>query len=174
MPSRRIVLMLFAAVCLAAQFTGLRRAGGEAVTPLPFGTPVPVHYRPPVSGRVIDPFRPPATAFSAGNRGLEYATSPGEPVRAAGPGHVIFAGQVGGVMNVVVLHADGLRTSYSGLASMSVGRGQAVDAGQRLGTSLATLHLGVRAGTAYLDPAVLIDDAGPPVVWLVPDHGRPG
>src|ERR687884_2023890 len=72
-----------------------------------------VVYRPPVDGPVIDPFRPPATPYGPGNRGIDYRTVPGELVRAAADGDVVFAGQVGGSLPVVVLHPDGIRTSYS-------------------------------------------------------------
>src|SRR4051812_40275043 len=73
-------------------------------------------YLPPVDRPVVDPFRPPPTPYAAGNRGVDYATEPGEPVRAAAEGEVTFAGRVGLGLHVVVLHPDGVRTSYSFLA----------------------------------------------------------
>src|SRR5437764_14605541 len=82
--------------------------------------PAAVRYDPPVDAPVVDPFRPPPEPWAAGNRGIDYGTAPGTPVRAAAPGEVVFAGQVGGTLHVVVLHADGLRTSYSFLARISV------------------------------------------------------
>ena len=48
-------------------------------------------YRAPVDAPVTDPFRPPPEPWSPGNRGIEYATVPGTPVRAIGPGAVVFA-----------------------------------------------------------------------------------
>ncbi|MBV8386955.1 MAG: M23 family metallopeptidase, partial [Acidimicrobiia bacterium] len=42
---------------------------------------------------------------------MDYATAPGTEVRAAADGEVVFAGQVGGTLHVVVLHGDGIRTS---------------------------------------------------------------
>src|SRR3954451_14899683 len=80
-------------------------------------------YRPPVDAPIVDPFRPPAEDWQPGKRGLEYANTPGKPVRASAAGEVVFAGQVGGDLDVVVLHADGLRTTYAFLASISVHRG---------------------------------------------------
>ncbi len=46
--------------------------------------PDPPRYVPPVDAPVVDGFRPPATPFGAGNRGLEYGTDPGTPVAAVG------------------------------------------------------------------------------------------
>jgi len=65
--------------------------------------PAAVTYRPPVDAPVVDPFRPPPEDWNSGNRGLEYATVPGTPVTAAAAGQVVFAGQVGGSLHVVVL-----------------------------------------------------------------------
>ena len=120
----------------------------------------PVVYRPPVPGPVIDPYRPPATPYGPGNRGLDYATTPGEPVGAPADGVVTFAGPVAGGLHVVVLHQDGIRTSLSFLASILVVRGQQVAGGQPVGRAGATLHLGARRGRVYLDPATLFDDTG--------------
>src|SRR5690348_15131411 len=90
-----------------------------AVSP-PSAAAVPpsrVSYVPPVDAPVVDPFRPPITPYGPGNRGLDYGTQPGDPVRASAEGEVIFAGQVGGTLHVTIRHADGLRTSYSFLAT---------------------------------------------------------
>ncbi|MGH9182651.1 MAG: murein hydrolase activator EnvC family protein [Acidimicrobiales bacterium] len=141
----------------------LAAAPGTAAAPVP-GT---ASYSPPVDAPVVDRFRPPATPFGSGNRGLEYDTEPGQAVRAAAPGRVTFAGQVGGSLHVVVLHGDGIRTSYSFLASITVRRGDGVGQGQEVGTAGPRFHLGARAGGRYLDPALLLG-GGPPRVHLVP------
>ena len=146
--------------------------------------PVPVAYRPPVDAApVVDPFRPPADDYGAGNRGVDYATTPAQPVRAAAGGEVTFAGPIGGEHHVVVLHADGLRTSYSFLGGIGVRRGQRVRLGDRIGTSDPSgrpLHFGVRAGEAYLDPLVLLGQRPPgagrghrPHLVPDPDDHRP-
>lgn len=142
------------------------------VRPAAAAPPESVTYRPPVDAPVRDGFRPPPTPYGAGNRGVDYATVPGTPVRAAAAGQVAFAGRVGAGLHVVVLHADGVRTSYSFLASATARRGQRVDAGTVLGTAGAAMHFGARAGDAYLDPLVLLDGGGATVVRLVPDDGR--
>ncbi|MGH9282730.1 MAG: murein hydrolase activator EnvC family protein, partial [Acidimicrobiales bacterium] len=137
-----------------------------APAPARAGGPEPVVYEPPADGVVVDGFRPPATPYGPGNRGVEYATAEGSPVRAAAGGQVAFAGRVGRSQHVVVLHADGIRTSYSFLASVAVRRGQRVAAGQDLGTTSASVHFGARAGDAYLDPLVLLGGGGRAVVHL--------
>jgi murein DD-endopeptidase MepM/ murein hydrolase activator NlpD len=136
---------------------------------------IPPTFQPPVDGQVVDPFRPPPEPWMAGNRGIEYATVAGTPVRAIGPGVVAFAGPVAGRLVVTVRHPDGLRSSYTGLATIEVRTGARVKSGEAVGRAADRLHLGVRRGTTYLDPASLW---GRPVgggrVVLVPDRpGRP-
>lgn len=127
-------------------------------------------YSPPVDAPVVDPFRAPANPYGPGNRGIDYATRTGEAVRAASDGEVVFAGRVGGSRHVVLLHPDGLRTSYSFLAAVDVARGDEVARGDVVGRSDRQLHFGVRAGERYLDPAALLaGDA--PRVHLVPIRG---
>lgn len=128
-------------------------------------------YRPPVDAPVTDAFRPPATPYGPGNRGLDYATRPGTPVAAAAGGEVVFAGQVGGSLHVVVLHPDGIRTSYSFLDAISVRRGETVAQGDEVGRAGESFHFGARAGDAYIDPAVLLRQVEPRV-RLVPDDLR--
>jgi hypothetical protein len=136
--------------------------------------PSPVTYAPPVDAPVVDTFGPPRSPYGAGNRGIDYATRPGTPVRAAAAGVVAFAGAVAGGLHVVLLHADGIRTSSSFLHSVEVHRGQRVGAGQVVGVADATLHFGARAGEAYVDPLVLLSASGGgrPAVHLVPDGER--
>lgn len=135
----------------------------ESVESRPSGaTP---RYRPPVVAPVVDGFRPPPGPFAAGNRGIEYATEPGAAVGAIGAGRVVFAGPVAGALHVTVHHGDGLRSSYSFLASITIALGDPVGPGQSVGTATERLHLGVRAGDAYLDPALLFGRGG---VRLVP------
>ncbi|WP_420444439.1 murein hydrolase activator EnvC family protein [Candidatus Poriferisodalis sp.] len=115
----------------------------------------------PVHGTIVDHFRPPKHEYGSGNRGLEFATRPGSSFWAAARGVVSFAGPVGGRLHVTVSHPDGLRVSYSGVADIGVNRGERVHQGQLLGTTADRLHVGVRRGEAYLDPALIFDgDAG--------------
>lgn len=125
-------------------------------------------YAPPVPGPVIDGWRPPPNQYGPGNRGIDLAATPGEPVRAAADGEVVFAGRIGSAHHVVVLHPDGIRTTYAFLAGTNVRRGQRVVRGQQVGVAAGAVHFGARAGDdRYLDPTQLL--AGrPPDVHLVP------
>ena len=132
-----------------------------------------VVYTPPVDAPVVDGFRLPDGPYGAGNRGLEYATSPGDQVRSIGDGLVVFAGPVAGRVAVTVLHADGLRSSYSYLDDATVAAGERVARGAVVGLAGERFHLGVRSGGTYLDPAALftltgtrlvpVGDGSPPV-----------
>ena len=136
---------------------------------LALAAPAPLVYRPPVDGPVIDRFRPPPSPYGRGNRGVDYATRPGQPVVAAAPGEVVFAGPVGRSLHVVVRHPDGIRTSYSFLLTVVVRRGDRVQGGQAVGTAGPTLHFGARAGNAYIDPLLLLRRR-PGAAHLVPDR----
>jgi len=134
----------------------------------------PGTYHPPVDAPVRDPFRPPAGPFGPGNRGIEYATTPGTPVVAIGPGVVVFAGPIAGERYVTVQHSDGLRSSYSYLATIAVREGEVVREDTMVGLAGARLHLGVRRGDEYLDPALLWGRPyGPMRPVLVPLDGGP-
>jgi murein DD-endopeptidase MepM/ murein hydrolase activator NlpD len=153
----RTVVLAVLLVAVWAHAAGATGDGGAA--PVPASTRVvwpevpPGTYHPPVDAPVIDPFRAPATPWGPGNRGLEYATDPGSPVRAIGAGRIVFAGQVGGRLAVTVLHPDGRRSSYSDLESIEVGTGQLVPRGTVVGRAGRTFHLGLREGERYVDPA---------------------
>ena len=113
-------------------------------------------YSPPVRAPISDPFRAPIGPYGPGNRGIEYATAVGQPVAAAADGTVEFAGQVALANHVVVRPGDGLRTSYSFLASISVRKGQVVRRGETIGAAGRLVHFGVRTPAGvYLNPALL-------------------
>lgn len=160
---RRLAVLLAALVVVVPVLPAL--AAGVAA---PAGT---VTYRPPVDAPVVDGFRPPPENWNSGNRGLEYAARPGAPVGASADGEVVYAGLIAGKYHVVVLHADGIRTSYSYLSAISVRRGDQVRQGQVVGTAGETFHFGARAGEAYLDPALLFG-GGRLEVYLVPNEER--
>lgn len=131
-------------------------------------------YRPPVDGAVVDPFRPPEQDWLPGNRGIDYATIPGQSISAIGPGLVAFAGQVGGTLHVTVTHPDGLRSSYSFVAAVRVRVGDRVRGGDPVAVAGETFHLGVRRGDRYLDPSSLWGRVvGGGAVRLVPVDGAP-
>ena len=132
----------------------------------------PPCWTPPVQGTVTDEFRAPACPYCAGNRGLEYATTPGRPVRAVASGTVDWAGTIAHVRWVVVRHADGLRVTYGRMASANVSSGDMVLRGAVIAATSDRFYLGVRRDDDYIDPAPMLGR----LVGrhrLVPIDGRP-
>lgn len=84
--------------------------------------------------------------------GVDLQSEVGTPVRAVAAGTVAFADEQGNYGNLVVInHAGGIQTRYAQLDSIVVRQGQAVGAGDRLGTvgqtgdaSVSHLHFEVR------------------------------
>lgn len=156
----RLAVLACSFTTIAAMSTSVTAAGQTA----PAGA---VTYQPPVSAPVLDPFRPPATPYGPGNRGIEYDTVPGDPVVSAAPGTIVFAGAVAGRLHVTVQHDDGVRTSYSFLQEIATAVGRRVSQGDLVGRAGDTFHFGVRLGVAYVDPADLLA-SGPAAIALVP------
>lgn len=121
-------------------------------------------FHPPVDAPVADPFRAPSGPYGPGNRGIEYATGPGARVAAIGDGVVAFAGPVAGRGVVSIDHPSGLRSTYTGLGEIVVSRGDPVDRGSTIGSTVEHLHLGLRDGRVYLDPAAFF--GGAPAVLI--------
>ena len=71
---------------------------------------------------IVDPFRAPACAFCAGNRGLEYQPHAGSAGRRRRAGVVTFSGVVAGVRYLVVDQTDGRSATYGRLAVARVAR----------------------------------------------------
>lgn len=127
-------------------------------------------FQAPLDGpvTVTRGFEPPSDRYAAGHRGVDLAGVPGQTVRSAGEGTVIFAGLVGGRPVVSVEHPGGVRTTYEPVAPTVV-RGQVVSRGTPLGTLrpghpncpvTACLHWGLRTDdNVYLDPLTLLRPA---------------
>lgn len=111
---------------------------------------------PPVPAPVVDAFRRPECPWCPGNRGLEYGTGAGAPVRAVASGIVSFSGRVAGTGYVVVRHADGIRATYGGISPPFRPEGSFVPVGALVGTTDRNLHFGLREHDDYLDPTPLI------------------
>ncbi|MEM8708537.1 MAG: peptidoglycan DD-metalloendopeptidase family protein [Actinomycetota bacterium] len=114
-----------------------------------------VALRRPVEADVLDPFRLSEGPYGQGNRGIEYATPAGAPVRAAGPGVVVFAGSVAGVVYVSIDHGGGLRSSYGPVTGVEVDVGDRVARGERLASTVGPMHFSTRVHGEYVDPATL-------------------
>jgi murein DD-endopeptidase MepM/ murein hydrolase activator NlpD len=117
-------------------------------TPKPTPTPKPVAHssggggssRPPTTysgGRLSWPVPGGYISqyFHYGHYALDIAAPMGTPVLAAAGGTVIFAGwkNNGGGYQVWIAHGSNLYTTYNHMSSISVGRGQSVARGQRVG-----------------------------------------
>ena len=124
---------------------------------------VPPYLRP-VRGAILRHYEPPPTPYAAGHRGIDMAAPVGTLVLAANDGVVAFAGPVGGWLFVSIDHADGIRTTYSFLAAVTVRKGQVVKRGDCVALSgtgdgssrQAHLHFGARRGADYIDPEPLL------------------
>lgn len=129
---------------------------------------------------IVRTFDAPDPDWRRGHRGVDLAGSAGQPVYAAGPATVVFAGMLAGRPVVSLAHAGGLRTSYEPVLAV-VRLGQLVDATTVLGTlqtghpgcgAWACLHWGAMWGPAaradYVDPVGLLVSTP---VRLKPLHG---
>lgn len=114
---------------------------------------------------ILRPFEPPPHRWDAGHRGVDLAGYVGDPVRAAGPGVVLYAGRLVD-RGVVVIGHGVLRTSYEPVeATLPVGA--SVMRGEQVGTLDAghcaagpCLHWGLLMGhghgITYYDPLLLL------------------
>jgi len=123
----------------------------------------PLRPRPAVVGG----YDAPSPNWNRGHRGVDLAGTVGQPVYAAGPATVIFAGVLAGRPVVSLAHPGGLHTSYEPVVA-AVRVGQLVDATTAIGTlaaghrgcAPACLHWGAMWGSAaradYVDPLGLL------------------
>ncbi|WP_051232548.1 peptidoglycan DD-metalloendopeptidase family protein [Acidipropionibacterium thoenii] len=162
---------------LATPLAMLLTATSSALAPASAAGP-PV-ASPPVDGRVLKGFDPPAQPWGVGHRGVDLAAEVGDPVRTVTPGVVTVAGPVAGTGVVVVQMADGRRTTHQPVTAR-VEVGQAVAAGQIIATvaagnhcSRSCLHWGLINGRDYQDPMSLLSGGGGAPVRLYPAGHRP-
>jgi len=134
--------------------------------------------RPPPA--VTRNFDAPSPRWNPGHRGVDLAGTVGQPVYAAGPATVVFAGILAGRPLVSLAHPGGLRTTYEPVRA-GVRVGQSVAASTPIGSleaghpgcpAPACLHWGAMWGPAsradYVDPLGLL--AVTPI-RLKPLHG---
>lgn len=113
---------------------------------------------------VVHGFDPPSQPWLAGHRGVDLLGEVGQPVMAALPGIITFAGMLAG-RGVVVIDHGGTRTTYEPV-SATVAVGNLISAGEEMGfldlaqshcLPSACLHLGLirNSDDVYLDPLTL-------------------
>lgn len=139
--------------------------------------PVATHggdFWPPLPLSVLVAFRPAATPYSAGHRGVDLAAAESAAVTAAADGVIVFAGRLVDRGVVSIEHEGGLRTTYEPVdASVAAGdlvrRGDPigrVETGHRPCAPATCLHFGARMpDRVYLDPLALF---GPWQIRLKP------
>ena len=125
----------------------------------------------PVSGRVLNAYSGDELVYSSTlgdwrtHNGVDYACTQGTAVAAPVAGKVVSAGAEGNWGTVVVLEdAAGRSWRLCGVADPDVKAGDTVTAGQKIGTvgtvgcecaEESHIHVEVKQGEAYLDPAKL-------------------
>ncbi|MFF0342008.1 murein hydrolase activator EnvC family protein [Kribbella sp. NPDC004875] len=133
-----------------------------ATLPLaPTPTDWPLQPRP----QVVHGFELPAKPWLPGHRGIDLGGRPGQPVLAATPGTITYAGPLAG-RGVVTITNGARRTTYEPvIAAVSVGA--TVTTGTVIGRLSAAgshclpracLHWGLIQGKTYLNPLTLVPD----------------
>lgn len=159
---RAMVLVMACVVTHAAAPVRAQPAGGPALRP-------GASHAVPLYGALLRVYDAPDDPYAAGHRGVDVGAAAGSAVRASAPGTVSFAGSVAGNRTVSVDHPDGVRTTYSYLASALVRAGDAVERGRAVGTVGAGhpgsglgphVHLSARRGGVYFDPLELYVGSG--------------
>jgi hypothetical protein len=177
MPARWIRVPV-AAVLLTAAWLGSPML---AVT-VAFASSASPHWGAPVPGAPTRIFDLGSDPFARGrHRGVDLDAAPGERVRSACRGHVMFAGRVGGIGTVSV-RCKRWRVTYAPLERIAVRTGERVGPGRGLARVAglrrplrsgpdghAGLHLGVRRESqrfGYVDPLSFLAaaDRAPPAV----------
>jgi murein DD-endopeptidase MepM/ murein hydrolase activator NlpD len=153
----------------AAPFAPATRAGVRAArkpkpTPPP---PVAQWVHPMPEGSVTSCFGP---RWGRLHAGVDLATASGTPIRAAGAGVVVRAGEANGYgLAVLIDHGNGYLTHYGHMSAIGVVEGQVMKAGEEIGKEGSTghstgphLHFEVHEGT-YKNPVE-------PTAWMAA-HG---
>jgi murein DD-endopeptidase MepM/ murein hydrolase activator NlpD len=117
-----------------------------------------VLWASPVDAPITDGYRPPSNPYGPGNRGLEFGTESGDPVRAVASGTVRFAGSVGNSKFVTVEQPSGLRATYGFVEDILVAAGQGVETGDTIAIAGPAFHLTARVGARYRDPTPLLEE----------------
>lgn len=143
------------------------RLGSEAYRTFQPAAAVATRFTLPVEGRYSSPFG--LRRFFNGearnpHSGIDLAAPTGTPIRAPAAGRVIATGDLYYNGNTVYLdHGQGLITMYCHMDGIAVQTGQAIEAGQPLGTVGATgrvtgphLHWSVSLNDSRVDPLLFL------------------
>ncbi len=113
-----------------------------------------VRWTRPTSGKTISTFG------RGGNKGIDIGGAFGQPIRAAAPGRVVYAGSglIGYGKLVIVKHDSRILSAYAHNERLHVGEGDEVKGGQhiadmgRSGKGRAMLHFEIRRDGKPVDP----------------------
>lgn len=169
-PVRRLLLCtllvtLFATSMTATTSSHVLAAPTHEAAPTSTSSSLTV-WRPPIAGpiTVVRAFDPPARRWLPGHRGVDLKAKEGTPVRSAGPGVVVFAGDLAGRPVVSIEHAPGVRTTYEPVAA-GVAVGTRVRGGRTIGHVVSSaahrnrLHWGLKVRGRYINPLFLLGAA---------------
>ena len=119
-------------------------------------TTTPIRWQWPVQGRLIQTF----SETSLNRKGIDIGGKPGEPIRAAAAGSVVYAGS--GLLNygklIILKHDDNYLSAYAYNRSLLVKEGDMVAAGQQIAvmgnkaSGDAMLHFEIRYDGRPINP----------------------
>jgi murein DD-endopeptidase MepM/ murein hydrolase activator NlpD len=175
----RSVLGLLLVVYVAASPHGEAPHAAAADAAAPHAAAADAWRWPVNPHRVVRGYGAPATAYSAGHRGIDLDVEPGQQVFAPADGVVSFAGTVVDRPLVSVQVDDGVLATVEPVQP-AVSAGDAVHAGTLLGVvgtgghcGPRCLHLGVRVHGRYVSPLLFLGGI-PRAVLLPMDVGVAG
>ena len=122
--------------------------------PLAVKTVAGLQWTRPTGGKTISTFG------RGGNKGIDIEGAFEQPIRAAAPGQVVYAGSglIGYGKLVIVKHSSRLLSAYAHNERLHVGEGDAVQGGQhiadmgRSGKGRVMLHFEIRRDGSPVDP----------------------
>jgi murein DD-endopeptidase MepM/ murein hydrolase activator NlpD len=131
-------------------------AARTTVKEMPFANPAPSRDITSPFGNRIDPL----LGRLALHPGIDFRASTGAPIKSAGAGTVVLAGEVNGYGNMVEIdHGQGITTRYGHLSKFNVRTGQTVEEGQIIGLAGSTgrstgshLHYEIRRNGTPINP----------------------
>ena len=116
------------------------------------------NFQWPVKGKVISHYGKSGSTF---NEGVNIAAKAGSPVKSAGSGKIIYAGnELEGYGNLIIIkHHKDYMSAYAHNARLLVKKGDAIKAGQKIATvgktgnvKVPQLHFSIRKGKRTINP----------------------
>ena len=120
-------------------------------------------WRWPAQGAIIGKF-----SANGSNKGIDIKAKPGQPVRAAADGTVVYAGSglIGYGNLVIIKHSETYLSAYAHNRKILVGEQKKVKAGEKIaeigssGTNVSKLHFEIRKNGKPVSPLWYLPKAG--------------